>query len=136
MESPISQILLAVDKLDVDAAVALCTPECHFAAADGRHAEGRENVGRLLASFISALRSTTHRITEEWHQDDVWIAEVTADYELQDWLRVEGLPRAFFVRTAPDGIVDVRVYGARERPLTDLTDDAPARFGGRRFLPL
>jgi hypothetical protein len=136
LESPIAQLLSTVDKLDIDAAVGLCTPDCHFAAVDGRSADGRENVHRLLEEFTSTLRSTAHRIAEEWHQNDVWIAEVLADYELRDWLRIEGLPRAFFVRVTTDGIADVRVYGAREQPLGDVGDDKLARLGGRPVLPL
>lgn len=133
--SPLVELLEAVDRLDVDAVVALCTPECRFMTVDGRHAHGRPAVGRLLSDFLAVLRSTSHEITEQWHLGDVWIAEVLATYEMRDWLRLEQLPRAFVVRTGADGIRDVRVYGARERQLSDRMSE-PTRVGGRRILPL
>jgi hypothetical protein len=135
--SPLGPLLAAVDKLDVDAAIALCTADCRFFTVDGRHAEGRDQVRRLLAEFLSELRSTAHQVTGEWHQDDVWFAEVLADYELKDWLRIQALPRAFLIRTGPDGICELRVYGARERRLTDHpTGEESFRIGGRLVPPL
>jgi hypothetical protein len=123
--------------MDLDAVIELCSPDCRFATVDGRYGEGRDHVRQLLADFLSILRSTAHVVTAEWHVDDAWFAEVLADYELKDWLRIEALPRAFVVRTGPGGIRDVRVYGAREHPLTDLpTGDEPFRIGGRLVLPL
>ncbi len=135
--SPLAQLLAAIDKLDVDAAMALCGADCRFATADGRQVEGRDNVRNLLREFLSVLRSTAHEITSQWHQDNVWFAEVLANYEMKDWLRIEALPRAFVLRTAADGISDVRVYGANERRLSDQqTGDEPFRVGGRLVLPL
>ncbi len=112
-------------------------PDCHFATVDGRHAEGRDAVRQLLGAFLSTLRSTHHQIISQWHQDDAWIAEIEADYELQDRTRIDGRLRAFVLRTGTDGIREVRVYGANERPLTDhRTGYVPARLGGRLILPL
>jgi SnoaL-like domain len=133
--SPLVELLEAIDRLDVEAAISLCAPDCVFMTVDGRHAEGRPAVARLLSDFLGILRSTSHEITAQWHQDDVWIAEALANYELRDWLRVEHLPRAMFVRTGADGIRDVRVYGANERQLDDRISE-PTRVGGRRILPL
>ena len=117
--------------------MALCAPDCRFGTVDGRHAEGREAVQRLLSDFLSTIRSTHHEIISQWHQDDAWFAEVVANYELLDRTRIEGRLRAFLLRTGPDGIRDVRVYGANERPLTDRTAGyQPARLGGRLILPL
>ena len=92
--------------MDLDAVIELCSPDCRFATVDGRYGEGRDHVRQLLADFLSILRSTAHAVTAEWHVDDAWFAEVLADYELKDWLRIEALPRAFVVRTGPDGIRD------------------------------
>jgi hypothetical protein len=136
-ESPLVQLLAAIDKLDVDAVMVLCAPDCRLSTVDGRHAEGHDDVRQLFGGFLSTLRSTSHRITAQWHQDEAWIAETLADYELQDWLRIEGRPSVFIVRTGADGISDVRVYGANERLLTDHPNrERPVRIGGRVVLPL
>jgi SnoaL-like domain len=136
-QSPLADLLSAIDKLDVDAVLALCAPDCSLMTADGRHAEGKHEVSRLMGDFLSTLRSTSHQITVQWHQEDEWIAEVLASYELQDWLRLEHLRRAFFVRTGPAGIRDIRVYGANEPRLADhLSEQQPMRVGGRLVLPL
>ncbi len=136
-ESPLSDLLEAIDRRDVPAAMALCALDCSFATVDGRRAEGRVEVQRLLTEFLSVLRSATHEIISQWHQEDAWFAEVLASYELQDWTRIERRPRAFLLRTGADGIRDVRVYGANERPLTDHSARyEPARLGGRLILPL
>ena len=134
--SPLVELLAAIDKLDGEAAMALCAPDCTFMTVDGRHAEGHPAVTSLLNDFLSALRSTSHQITAQWHQGDTWIAETLASYELRDRLRIEQLRRAFFVRAGPEGIRDVRAYGANERQLTDRSDNDPMRLGGRLILPL
>ena len=135
--SPIVELLTALDRLDVSAAIALCAPDCRFAMADGCHAQGRDAVQQLMTSFLATLRSVTHEVTSEWHQGDDWIAEMVASYELQDWTRIEGRLRVFIVRVGPDGIREVRVYGANERPLGDRsTEYVPVRLGGRLILPL
>src|SRR5207302_1332803 len=79
-------------------------PNARLLTADGRRAEGREAVRELLASFAADLRSTSHRIIAQWHQDNVWIAEVEASYELRDWFQLNALPRAFILHHGPDGI--------------------------------
>lgn len=136
-ESPIDQLLGAIDKLDVEAVMALSAPDIRILSADGRRAEGTEAVRELLTDFLATLRSTTHRITAHWHQDNVWIAEVEATYELKDWVRTGALPRAFVLRDGPDGFVDLRVYGAHERPLADhRTGEEGMRIGGRWIPPL
>jgi ketosteroid isomerase-like protein len=135
-KSPLVELLTAIDKLDVEAAMALCAPDCTFITADGRHAAGHPEVSRLLNEFLSVLRSTSHEVTAQWHQGDMWIAEVLANYELRDRLRLEQLRRAFFVRTGAGGILDVRAYGANERQLIERDGTEPMRMGGRLILPL
>lgn len=134
-DSPIEQLLKAMDALDVDAAMALMAPDVRFLAVDGRRGEGEEAVRHLVADFISTLRSTSHRITAQWHQDDVWIAEVEGDYELQDWLQLKALPRAFVLRVGSDGIADFRAYGAHEQPLTDHRTGGEGMWIGGRWVP-
>ena len=130
-------LLAAVDKLDIDQVMAMCAPDCRFMTVDGRRAEGHSATRQLFAEFLSEIRSTTHEITGQWHDGDVWFAEVLANYELKDWSKLDGLPRAFVVRTGGDGIRDLRVYGANEQPLGDQRGgEEPFRIGGRLILPL
>jgi hypothetical protein len=136
-ESPIDQLLGAVDQLDLDAAMALIAPDGRLLTPDGHRADGTAAVRALLSDFLVTVRSTTHRITAQWHQDNVWIAEVDATYVLNDGLQIKALPRAFVLRVGPDGIADLRVYGAHERPLTDhRTDQGGLRIGERWIPPL
>jgi SnoaL-like domain len=134
-ESPIEQLLKAIDELDVDAAMALAAPDIRFLMADGRHGEGATAVRDLISEFVSDLRSTTHRITAQWHQDNVWIAELEASYELRDYLQLKALPRAVVVRVGPDGIADLRVYGAHERPLMEHRTGEKGMWVGGRWVP-
>jgi hypothetical protein len=135
--SPLEELLGAVDRLEPDAVMALFGPECSFTTADGRCAEGRDAVRSLLAEFVGALRSMTHAVTGHWQQDDVWIAEVLATYVLQDWGEVRDRRRAFFIRSGPAGISDVRVYGAHEHQLGEhAAAERGVRVSGRWFPPL
>jgi hypothetical protein len=134
-ESPIEQLVAALDRLDVDAVMVLLAPDARLLAADGRRGEGTRAVREMLDEFLAALRSTRHRITAQWHVDGVWIAEVDASYELQDWLQLNDLPRAFVVRMGTDGIADVRVYGAHERPLGEHRTGEEGMWFGTRWIP-
>jgi SnoaL-like domain len=130
--SPLDRLLEALDALDVDAAMAMVAPDGRILTADGRRAEGADGVRDLVSDFLSTLRATTHRVSAEWHLDDVWIAEVDATYELRDGLQTGALPRAFILRDGPDGLSDVRVYGAHELPLSEFAiAQGPIRIGGR-----
>jgi hypothetical protein len=136
-DSPIDRLLAAIDRLDLEAALALVAPTCRMLAVDGRRANGSEAMRELLSDFFATLRSMRHHITAQWHVDDVWIAEVDGSYELMDWLQVNALPRAFVLRDGPDGFVDLRVYGAHERPLTDhRTGEEGMRISERWIPPL
>jgi len=134
-DSPIAQLLEAVDRLDAEAVSGQMSPEGSFQTVDGRRASGREQVRALLSDFLGALRSTKHVITAEWHFDDAWIAEVTASYELQDYLQVNDVPRVFVLRMASDGIGDLRAYGAHERPLSDHRTGEEGMWVGTRWIP-
>jgi SnoaL-like domain len=136
-QSPIDKLLGAIDKLDVEAAMALMAPDCRLLTADGRRAEGTGAVRGLLTDFLARLRSATHRITAQWHQDDVWIAEVEANYELTDWMKTGTLPRVFVLRQGPAGLTAVHAYGAHEQPLSEYrTGEEGMRIGGRWLPPL
>jgi hypothetical protein len=131
--SPLEQLLGAIDRLDFDAAAAMLSPGARLLIVDGRRADGRDAARELIADFMAQVRSTTHTITAQWHQDNVWIAESDADYVLKDWLELARLPRVFIARTASDGISDLRVYGAREGPLEN--DPAGGLLIGGRWIP-
>jgi hypothetical protein len=135
VESPLEQLLAAIDALDIEAVMALVGSEPRFLAADGRRASGAKEVRELVTELLSALRSTTHRITAAWHVDDVWIAEVDADYELQDFLELKALPRVFILRTGEGGIADLRAYGAHEHPLTEHRTGEEGMWIGTRWVP-
>lgn len=134
-DSPIQRLVDSMDRLDVDALLGLFTPTGRLMTADGRHAQGAEELRSLLSEFFGALRSTTHTITAEWHQDNVWIAELDASYELRDWLQLSELPRVFIVREGPDGIDDLRVYGAHEHPIAEHRTGEEGMWVGSRWIP-
>ena len=136
-ESPIEQLLGAVDRRDVDAAMALIAPNCRMLVVDGRCAEGEAGVRALFTDFVATVRSSTHRITAQWHEDEVWIAEVQASYELTDRSKRGPLPRACVLREGPDGVTELHFYGAHERQLSDHgTGEQGIRLGGRWIPPL
>jgi hypothetical protein len=136
-DSPIDRLLGALDRLDSDAAMSLLAPDCGLLTADGRRAEGTAAVGELLASFLATLSGATYRITAQWHQDDVWIAEVDASYELEDGLQINSLPRAIVLRLGPKGVASLHFYGAHEHQLTDhRTGQEGIRVDGRWIPPL
>ncbi|HEX6395018.1 MAG TPA: nuclear transport factor 2 family protein [Acidimicrobiales bacterium] len=136
-QSPIERILSAVDRLDVDGAVATLTDDCRMMLVDGQRVAGRDHVRTVLADFFGGLRSTSHKVISEWHEGDTWIAEMEASYELRNWLLVERVPRAMFLRHTSDGVSDIRFYGAHERSIIDRGGDPDAmRIGGRWIPPL
>lgn len=134
-QSPIEEFLDAVDRLELDAIMALMAPDVRVLVVDGRRAEGTDAVRQLLAEFLGQLRATTHRITAQWHSDDVWIAEADASYELRDWLQLNGLPRAFIVRAGPGGVSELKAYGAHEHQLSNHPTGENGMWVGGRWVP-
>ena len=135
-DSPLAKFLAAVDTLDHDAVIAQFAPDARLLTADGRHAKGINGVRELMSEFLGELRTTTHRITAQWHQDNVWIAEVDATYELTDWMETGTLPRAFVMRAGSGGqVADLRVYGAHERRLSDHRTGEEGMWVGERWIP-
>lgn len=135
--SLLEQFITAIDEGEIERAMALIDPNIQVLVVDGRRAEGAAGLRALLGEFLATLRSSTHRITAQWHQDDVWIAEAEATYELRDRSLLGELPRAFVSREGPGGIAELRVYGAHEHPLGDRpSDDRGLRLGGRWMPPL
>lgn len=136
--SPIDELLAAIDALDVKRALALLTSDCRLLTVDGRRAAGAAAVREVLGGVLDQLHTTEHRVSAQWHVDDVWIAEVEADYELEDdRFRLSAVPRVFIVRKGDGGIADLRIYGAHERKLSDHEPgDGSMRIGGRWMPPL
>jgi hypothetical protein len=135
--SPIEQLLEALDKLDVDATVALFASDGRLLSVDGRRAEGQQAISVFLGELFAQLRSMSHRVTAAWNPDDVWIAELEASYELQDRLRIDAVPRALVLRHGADGITELHAYGATEREFADRHSYAEGmRIGGRWMPPL
>jgi hypothetical protein len=136
-QSPIEQLLDAIDKRHVEGAMALIAPSCRLLVVDGRRAEGGAGVRELFTDFVATVRSSTHRITAQWHPDGVWIAELETSYELTDWSKISALPRACVLREGPDGVAELHFYGAHERQLSDRrTGEEGMRIGGRWIPPL
>lgn len=134
-ESPIETLLEAVDALDIERVMALYAPDARLLAVDGRRAEGKDAVREFFTAFRADLRSTSHRIIAQWHQDNVSIAEVEATYELRDWLQLKSLPRVFILYEGPEGITELHVYGAHERPLTEHRSGEAGWYLGDRWVP-
>lgn len=135
-DSPIAQVLQAIDELDVDASVSLFTDDGRMAATDGRVAKGISEIRGLLGDFLGELRDTEHRVTSQWHVDEeVWIAEVEATYELHNQVRIGPLPRAFVLRDSSRGIVDLRVYGSHEGSLAAMAAEPPGIRVSGHWLP-
>jgi ketosteroid isomerase-like protein len=136
-DSPLDRLLAALDSLDVDAVMALLTRDAKFLTIDGGRAQGTAAVREMLTDFVAPLRATTHKVTAEWHADDVWIAEVDATYERTDGEQTGELARVIVLRERPNGIADLRAYGAQAPLLTDPHgEEAGMRLGGRWIPPL
>jgi hypothetical protein len=134
-QSPIEEFLDALDRLELDAIMALMAPDVRALVVDGRRAEGIDAVRQLFADFLGQLRATTHRITAQWHEDDVWIADVNASYELRDWLQLNGWPRAFILRAGTDGVSELKAYGAHEHQLSNHPTGGETLWIGGRWVP-
>jgi ketosteroid isomerase-like protein len=118
-DSPISAVLDGFRALDVDATVKLFAPDGRLMTTTGEFAEGTDEVRTALAGFMAPLRATTYEVSTTWHpEDDVWIAELDAHYELKDGERHGPYPRAIVARSDEHGITDLRIYGSHELPLT------------------
>jgi ketosteroid isomerase-like protein len=136
-ESPIGPFCAAIDSLDADAVMALIAPGGELVLVDGSRAQGTDAVRQLLSDFFKLLRSTTHHVSAEWHDGDVWIAEIAATYERADGMRTGELARAMVLHEQADGIAAVRVYGMQPPLLADPPgQEEGLRLGGRWIPPL
>lgn len=134
-DSPIVEFLQAIDKLDVQAAASLFVAEGRLLIVDGHRAEGLVEVREVLEEFLGAVRSTSHTLTGQWRDGQVWIAEAVATYQFQDGVQIGPLPRALVLRDSPEGILELHVYGSNERPLAERDYERTGMHVGGRWLP-
>jgi hypothetical protein len=119
-DSPIPTFLRAVDALDLEAVMSLFAPTAVLAMPFGEEAAGDQRIRSELREFIAELRATQHHLTSEWNPESgVWIAEVTATYELTDFSRRGPYKRAIIVHADDDAIERMSIYGAHELPLPE-----------------
>jgi hypothetical protein len=113
-------VLAALDALDLDTAISLFAPDGILDTPYGEKAVGREQVRGELGMFFAELRATQHDVTSVWNPEPgVWIAEVSATYELTDFSRRGPYGRAFVLRAGEQGIEQLRIYGSNELPLAE-----------------
>ena len=133
--TPIERLLAALDALDLEAVLVLLAPDCALLLSDGRRAQGTDAIRAELADLLEHLHSMAHRLTNQWHVDDVWIAELEADYERSDRSQILRLPRALIARADEAGIAELRIYGAHEHVIyEEELDPGGLRIGGR-YMP-
>lgn len=111
-------VLRALDALDLEAALALFAPDVSLSMLFGVTATGRDRVREVLGEFLRELRATHHEISAEWNPEPgVWLAEMSANYELADFSRRGPYGRMMILRAGDEGIEQLRIYGAHELPL-------------------
>jgi hypothetical protein len=119
-ESPIRAFLSAIDALDLTISVSLFAPHATLSTPFGAQAAGLEQVRGQLASFLAGLRTTEHDVNSSWNPEPgVWIAEVSATYELTDLSRRGPYQRVIIVRAGAEGMTSMQIYGAQELPLPE-----------------
>jgi hypothetical protein len=135
-DSPIGAVLDAIDALDLEGALRLFAPNGSFMAAFGEESVGFDHVRDQLSTFFGGLRGCEHTVESEWHPEPtVWIAEVTATYELQDFSQRGPYKRALVLRQGDAGIASLRIYGAHEEPLSESGEPYQEVRGPHGWLP-
>ena len=113
-------VLRLIYALDLDGLVAMFAPDGTLTTVFGETASGRERVRDVLGPFLRGLRGARHDVTSEWNpQSGVWIAEMTANYELSDYSRRGPFLRVMILRASDAGIEQLHIYGAHELPLSE-----------------
>jgi hypothetical protein len=135
-DSPIAAVLAAIDSLDLDRALRLFAPSGNFVTAFGAEATGTDQLRQQLTGFFAGLHGCAHTVDTEWHPEpEVWIAEVTATYELEDFSERGPYKRVLVLRQGDDGIASLRIYGAHELPLTSSAEAYQEVRGPNGWLP-
>jgi hypothetical protein len=113
-------VLRALDAIDIEGTVALFASDATLTTVFGETAEGRERIRAVLGAFLEGLRGSRHEVTSEWNPEGgVWVAEMSASYELSDYSRRGPYARAIILRSGAEGIERMRIYGAHELPLAE-----------------
>lgn len=112
--------LRALGSLDLDAATALFAPDASLTTVLGHTASGRDQVRVELGMLMRELRAMRHHVTSQWNPEDgVWIAEMSATYELSDYSERGPYLRVMILRAGDAGIEQLRIYGAHELPMAE-----------------
>jgi len=135
-DSPITAVLQALDALDAGGAAAGFAPTATLTTIDGRTVTGIADVRATLAELVGNLRATHHDVTAQWNPEPgVWVAELTAAYELRDSVRLGPYRRAMVARQGPDGIIELTIYGAHELPLIQAEQGYREVYAGGHWMP-
>lgn len=119
-ETPIQAVLRALGAVDLDRALMLFAPDGALTNTFGETAAGSEQVRMVLGTFLQGLRAARYEVTAEWNPESgVWIAEMSASYELTDHSQRGPYGRVMILRAGGEGIELLRIYGAHERPLAE-----------------
>lgn len=118
-DSPIQAVLGALDELDLDGTVAQFAANGLLTTVFGERAAGRERIRELLGTFLDGLRASRRELESEWNPEaGVWLAQVSATYELTDFSRRGPYERLIILRSGDAGIQELRIYGQHELPLS------------------
>lgn len=128
--------LSALDALDLEAAVDMFASDGSLTTVFGETASGRDRIREVLGVFLAGLRGSRHELTSEWNPEEgVWVAEMSASYELTDYSRRGPYARAIILRTGADGVEQMRIYGAHELPLAESGRAYSEVRGAHGWLP-
>ncbi len=129
-------VLSAIDALDRDGILSLCSPDVELMTAYGSEGKGLDEASAIFTELFRELRHTHHEIHTEWNPEpDVWIAEVTATYELRD-ASIRGPFRRVFILRAQDGLMtQLRIYGSHEQPLPAAEGRYQEVYGAHSWMP-
>ncbi len=135
-DSPLRQALEAIDRLDLEAAVAMFSQDVQLMTVFGGEGNGIDQARSVLAALLEELRGTHHGFTSEWNPEPgVWIAEGTATYELKDFSQRGPFRRLIVVHERNGLITELRIYGSHELPLTESTSTYREVRGPHGWLP-
>lgn len=135
-KSPISTILAAIDELDLDAVVSQFAADAVLQTPFAELVTGRDQVRIELGTFFQELRSAQHDLSTTWTPEPgVWIAEMSATYELTDFSRRGPYGRCFVLRSGEQGIEQLRIYGTNELPLPESGRQYSEVRGPHGWLP-
>lgn len=135
-DSPITAVLGALEARDVDAAVAMFADDGTLMRTDGHVAHGTDEVQAALTEFVGPLKRSTYDVSSQWNPEPgVWIAQLTATYDLGD-LGLHGpYPRAIVLRDGAGGIAELSIYGSHEPPLAKTEPSYHEVFAAGHWMP-